>query len=271
MNEHYDALQIRIYDEDAIDGLAKAGRLAAETLDFITPYVTTGVTTGALDRLMHQFILDNNAIPAPLHYKGYPKATCVSINHVICHGIPSDARTLKATDMLNIDVTVIVDGWYGDTSRMFYADIKKTPVKAKRITNIAYVCLQRAVAAVAPGNTFGDIGHAIQSYAESQNCSVVQDFVGHGIGRAFHEPPSVFHFGEPGTGAVLQQGMVFTIEPMINLGAADAKILDDGWTAVTKDRSLSAQCEHTLMVIADGCRVFTHSPKGYDCPPYDVL
>ncbi len=263
MKEHYDATQIKIYGNDAIAGLSKAGKLAAETLDFITPYVKTGITTGKLDRLMHNFIVDNNAIPAPLNYKGYPKATCTSINHVICHGIPSDSRTLKATDILNIDVTVIVDGWYGDTSRMFYADVKKAPIKAKRITNIAHECLRRAIQVVAPGNTFGDISHTIQSYAESQGCGVVRDFVGHGIGRAFHEPPNVFHYVEPKTAdIVLQTGMVFTIEPMINLGTPDAKILDDGWTAVTRDRSLSAQWEHTLMVTTDGCQVFTYSPNG---------
>ena len=269
MTEHYTP-QIHIYGDEAVSGLTKAGRLAAETLDFITPYVKTGVSTGHLDRLMHQFILDNGAIPAPLHYKGYPKATCISINHVICHGVPSDSRILKPKDMLNIDVTVIVDGWYGDTSRMFYADANKAPIKAKRITDITYKCLNIAIETVMPGNTFGDIGHAIQTYAESQGCGVVRDFVGHGIGRAFHEPPNVFHFGQPNTGATLQAGMVFTIEPMINLGSPDAKVLDDGWTAVTRDRSLSAQCEHTMMVTTDGCMVFTKSPKGYDKPPYPI-
>lgn len=268
MTETYEN-SIRIYDDTAMQGLSVAGKLAAETLDFITPHVKTGVSTGTLDRMIHQFIVDNGATPAPLNYKGYPKATCISINHVICHGIPDDTRILKATDILNIDVTVIVDGWYGDTSRMFYADADKVPVKGKRITHIAYESLQRGIDAIFPGNTFGDIGHAIQTYAEGQGCGVVRDFVGHGIGRNFHEPPNVFHFGEPNTGPQLKAGMVFTVEPMINLGKPDARILSDEWTAVTRDRSLSAQAEHTLMVTKDGCHIFTKSPKGWDMPPYD--
>ncbi|MDG1153543.1 MAG: type I methionyl aminopeptidase [Alphaproteobacteria bacterium] len=268
MSEHFED-KIKIYGQDAIEPMEKAGKLAARVLDFITPYVKVGVSTGELDKMMHEYIIDNGATPAPLNYRGYPKATCISINHVICHGIPDFNRFLKATDMLNIDVTVVLDGWYGDTSRMFYADEKKAPVKAKKLTEITYECLYRGIDMVKSGNTFGDIGYAIQNYAESQGCSVVRDFVGHGIGRNFHEAPNVFHYGKKGQGKELKEGMIFTIEPMINLGGYEAKILDDGWTAVTRDKSLSAQAEHTLMVVKDGCKIFTESEKGFTKPPYN--
>ena len=261
--------KIKIYGDEAIEPMTKAGQLAGSVLDFITPYVKAGISTGELDKMMHEYILDNGAIPAPLDYKGYPKATCISINHVICHGIPDFDRIIKPTDMMNIDVTVILDGWYGDTSRMYYGDEKKVPVKAKRLTEITYECLYRGIEMVKPGNTFGDIGWAIQEYAESQGCGVVRDFVGHGIGQDFHEPPNVFHFGKKGDGATLEKGMIFTIEPMINLGGWEAKVLDDGWTAVTRDKSLSAQAEHTLMVTDDGCKIFTESPQGLKMPPYN--
>ena len=271
MTEDYsEQAHIPIHGKEAIEGMTKAGRLAAKVLDFITPYVKVGVSTGELDRLMHAYILENKAIPAPLNYKGYTKATCISINHVVCHGIPSFERRLKATDIVNIDVTVIVNGWYGDTSRMYYGDEKKTPIKAKRLTEITYECLQRGIDTVRPGNTFGDIGHNIQTYAESMGYSVVRDFVGHGIGREFHCAPNVFHFGKPKTGATIKEGMIFTIEPMINAGGPETKIKDDGWTAITKDLSLSAQAEHTLMVTADGCQVFTYSPLGLSMPPYNL-
>ena len=257
---------IRLYGPEAYAGMRKAGRLAAETLDFITPYVRPGVSTGELDRLLEQFIRDHGAIPAPLGYRGFPKANCISINHVVCHGIPGDKR-LQNGDILNIDVTPIVDGWYGDSSRMYYAgdDIS---LKARRLVEVTYEALMLGIAAVKPGATLGDIGHAIQSHAEAARFSVVRDFCGHGLGAVFHEPPSVLHYGKPGEGAVLQEGMIFTIEPMINAGRWEIKVLGDGWTAVTKDKSLSAQFEHSMGVTAEGCEVFTLSPLGFTKPPY---
>ncbi len=270
MIDSYDSeSNIRIYDAQAHEGMGKAGKLASEVLDYITPFVKTGVSTGELDKLMHEFILDNGAIPAPLGYNGFPKATCLSINHVVCHGIPDFGRKLKSTDMLNIDTTVIVDGWYGDTSRMYFADEDKAPIKAKRLVQTTYECLWRGIEQVKPGNTFGDIGHAIQEYAEGMGYGVVREFVGHGIGLKFHEAPNVMHFGKSGTGATLREGMMFTIEPMINGGKPDTKLLADGWTAVTRDKSLSAQAEHTLIVTADGYKVFTESQIGLHQPPYN--
>ncbi len=251
------------------DGFAKmriAGKIAASTLDFITPHVVEGVSTEELDDLMHAFITRNGAIPAPLNYKGFPKSTCISINNVICHGIPAPDKKLKKGDILNIDVTTIVDGWYGDTSRMFtVGDIN---VKAQRLLDVTYQCLMESIDAVKPGATLGDIGHIIQTRAEAERFGVVRDFCGHGIGMQFHEPPSVLHYGQPKTGIVLEQGMIFTIEPMINSGKPDSKILNDGWTAVTRDRSLSAQFEHTIGVTADGVEIFTLSPAGHTKPPY---
>ena len=247
--------------------MRRAGRLAAEVLDYITPRVAPGVATGALDRLCHDFIVARGAIPAPLDYKGFPRSVCTSVNHVVCHGIPDDSRRLAEGDIVNIDVTVILDGWHGDTSRMFW--VGKVPRKAERLTEVTYEAMMRGIAAVRPGATLGDIGHAIQRRAEAARCSVVRDFCGHGIGRVFHDAPSVLHYGRPGEGAALREGMFFTIEPMINLGRHDVKILADGWTAVTRDRSLSAQFEHTLGVTADGCEVFTLSPAGLRRPPYD--
>jgi methionyl aminopeptidase len=248
--------------------MRKAGRLAAETLDFITPYVQPGVTTGELDQLCERFIRDHGAIPAPLGYRGYPKATCISINHVVCHGIPGDKR-LRDGDILNLDITVILDGWYGDTSRMFLVG-DNISVKARKLVDVTYDALMRGIAVVRPGATLGDIGHAIQTYAEGQRFSIVRDFCGHGLGRVFHDAPSVLHFGQAGSGTVLREGMFFTIEPMINAGRYDVKILSDGWTAVTKDKSLSAQFEHSIGVTADGCEIFTLSPAGYTKPPYIV-
>lgn len=257
---------IPLHDEAGFAKMRVAGKLAAETLDFIAPHVVEGVSTEELDDLMHSFITRNGAIPAPLNYKGYPKSTCISINNVICHGIPSPDKKLKNGDILNIDVTTIVDGWHGDTSRMF--TVGEINVKARRLIDVTYDCLMESIAIVRPGVTLGDIGHKIQSIAEPERFSVVRDFCGHGIGTIFHEPPSVLHYGRPGEGITLEQGMIFTIEPMINAGKHHAKILNDGWTAVTRDRSLSAQFEHTIGVTADGVEIFTLSPAGYTKPPY---
>lgn len=263
-----DEQDVTVHGNEAFEGMRVSGRLAAETLDFITPYVKPGVTTEALDKLCHDFILDHKAIPAPLGYKGYPKSICTSVNHVVCHGIPSDKK-LEEGDILNIDVTVIVDGWHGDTSRMYYAG-EKIPAKGKILVDATYESMMAGINVVKPGARLGDIGHAIQDYAEARRFSVVRDFCGHGIGKVFHTPPSVLHYGRAGTGLALKTGMFFTIEPMINAGRYETKILSDGWTAVTKDRSLSAQFEHTLAVTDKGYEIFTLSPKGYTKPPYDV-
>ncbi len=259
--------RIVIHDADDFAGMRRAGRLAAETLDFITPYVQPGVTTEALDRLCHDFIVDHGAVPAPLNYRGFPKSICTSVNHVVCHGIPSERKALRDGDILNIDVTVILDGWHGDTSRMFFAG--KPGVKAQRLVEVTYDSMMRGIEAVRPGATLGDIGHAIQSHAEEHRFSVVRDFCGHGLGRVFHAAPSVLHYGQPGQGMALREGMFFTIEPMINAGRSEVKILDDGWTAVTRDRSLSAQFEHSIGVTGSGCEIFTLSPRGWHRPPYD--
>ncbi len=256
---------IRIHRPDDFDAMHRAGRLAAETLDFIVPHVAPGVSTDELDRLCHEFIVGHDAIPAPLNYRGFPKSICTSINHVVCHGIPGDRR-LDEGDSLNIDITVILDGWHGDTSRMFL--LGAAPLKAKRLADITYEAMMRGIAAVKPGATLGDIGAAIQGYAEGERCSVVRDFCGHGLGRVFHDAPNVLHYGQAGTGTVLGEGMFFTVEPMINLGRADVKILNDGWTAVTKDRSLSAQFEHSIGVTATGHEIFTLSPAEQHRPPY---
>jgi methionyl aminopeptidase len=248
--------------------MRKAGRAAAELLDHIAPFVKPGVTTGEIDRLCAEWTAAYGAISAPLNYRGFPKSICTSVNHVVCHGIPDDSKRLKDGDIVNIDVTPIVDGWHGDSSRMYYAGEPK--LLARRLVEVTYECLMRGIEAVRPGATLGDIGHAIQSHAEANRFSVVRDFCGHGIGKIFHEPPNVLHYGEAGTGPHLEEGMIFTIEPMINAGRFDVKVLPDGWTAVTKDRSLSAQFEHTIGVTADGCEVFTLSPKGHACPPYPV-
>jgi methionyl aminopeptidase len=245
--------------------MRRAGRLAAETLDFITPHVQPGVSTGALDKLCHDFILDHKAIPAPLGYRGYPKSICTSINHVVCHGIPGDKR-LQNGDIVNIDVTVILDGWYGDTSRMYFAG--DVSIKARRLCEVTYEAMMRGIAAARPGGHVGDIGHAIQTYVEAQHMSVVRDFCGHGLGRLFHDEPNIVHVGRPGEGIVLRPGMFFTVEPMINLGRPHVKVLSDGWTAVTRDRSLSAQFEHTVAVTDDGVEIFTLSPKGLGQPHF---
>tara|TARA_B100000963_G_scaffold290018_1_gene259694 strand:- start:268 stop:1047 length:780 start_codon:yes stop_codon:yes gene_type:complete len=240
-----------------------AGKLAAEVLDYINDFIEPNITTNHLNDLCHEFIIRNNAIPAPLNYKGFPKSTCISVNHVVCHGIPGD-KVLKNGDILNIDVTVILDGWYGDTSRMFY--VGKPSTKAKILTKITYECLMIGIEIVKPGKTLGDVGFAIQSHAEKNGFSVVRDFTGHGLGTVFHTSPTVLHYGQPKTGLILEEGMFFTIEPMINSGKHDVKILSDGWTAVTKDKSLSAQFEHSIGVTSNGCEVFTLSPKGLEFP-----
>jgi methionyl aminopeptidase len=260
-----DSRIVKLHGPDAFEGMRRAGRLAAETLDFITPYIKPGVTTGELDQLCHDFIVQREAVPAPLGYRGFPKSICTSVNHVVCHGIPGDKRLVEG-DILNIDVTTILDGWHGDTSRMFF--VGDVGVKARKLVEVTYEAMMRGIAAVKPGNTLGDIGHAIQTFAEANRFSVVRDFCGHGLGRIFHEAPSVLHYGEPGTGLVLREGMLFTVEPMINAGRWEVKVLSDGWTAVTKDRSLSAQFEHSVGVTAEGCEIFTLSPKEMHKPPY---
>lgn len=255
------------HGEDGFAGMRKAGSLAANVLDMITPHVVAGVTTAALDKLCHDFILQHGAVPAPLNYKGFPKSTCISLNHVVCHGIPGD-KALRDGDILNIDVTVILDSWYGDTSRMFY--VGAPSVKATRLIEITYECLMRGIAAARPGNRLGDIGHAIQSFAESQRFSVVRDFTGHGLGQTFHCAPTILHYGQAGEGMRLEPGMIFTIEPMINAGRYETKILADGWTAVTRDKSLSAQFEHSIGVTEGDPEIFTLSPAGLTMPPYNL-
>ncbi|TNE63686.1 MAG: type I methionyl aminopeptidase [Alphaproteobacteria bacterium] len=258
---------IKIHGPEAMDGMRAAGRLAAEVLDHVTPYVAAGITTEELDRICHDFIIANKAIPAPLNYRGFPKSICTSINHVICHGIPGPKK-LKDGDSLNIDVTVILDGWYGDTSRMFFVGEPK--LLPQRLCQVTFEAMWKGIEAVKPGARLGDIGHAIQSHVEAHRYSVVRDFCGHGIGRVFHDEPSIVHFGRPGTGPELRPGMFFTIEPMVNAGKYGAKVLADGWTAVTRDKSLSMQFEHTLAVTEDGYEVFTRSPKGWERPPYNI-
>jgi methionyl aminopeptidase len=260
-----EARRISIHRPEEFVPMRAAGRLAAETLDMIGEHVVPGVSTDHLNQICHDFILAHGATPSPLNYRGFPKSICTSINHVVCHGIPGD-KTLGVGDIVNIDVTVTLDGWFGDSSRMYVAGEPST--KAKRLIEVTYEALMRGIAQVKPGNTFGDIGYAIQSYVEAQRFTVVRDFCGHGIGRKFHEPPNVLHFGRRGEGTVIKPGMFFTIEPMVNAGRPEVKILDDGWTAVTRDRSLSAQFEHMLGVTETGVEVFTLSPKGYTQPPY---
>lgn len=259
--------KIPLHGPEAFAAMRKAGRLAAEALDMLVPIVQPGVTTAEIDELVLSFAIDHGAIPATLNYRGYRYATCTSINHVVCHGMPND-KPLKPGDIVNIDVTLIVDGWHGDTSRMYsVGDVSR---RAERLMYVTYESLMRGIAVVKPGNTTGDIGAAIQRYAEGERCSVVRDFCGHGLGRVFHDRPNILHYGEPGEGTVLEPGMLFTIEPMINLGKPHVKILADGWTAVTRDRELSAQFEHTVGVTETGCEIFTESPAGYHFPPNGI-
>ncbi len=243
--------------------MRKAGALAAQALDIMYEHAKPGVTTAELDRIAFEFAKDNNAVPATLNYRGYRHSICTSINHVVCHGIPNE-KALKDGDIVNIDITLIVDGWHGDTSRMYpIGDISR---KAERLIEVTYESLARALEVAKPGNTTGDIGAAIQSFAEGERTSVVRDFVGHGIGRLFHDEPNIMRVGTPGTGPELKPGMIFTIEPMVNLGRPHVKVLSDGWTAVTRDRSLSAQFEHSIGITPDGCQSFTTSPKGIHKP-----
>ena len=257
--------EIRIHDAEDFEGMRAAGRLVAEALDMIGQYVKPGVTTGHLDDLVREFTLDHGALPACLGYKGYTKTICTSINHVVCHGIPGD-RVLKDGDIVNIDHTVIVDGWHGDSSRMY--PVGAVNGRTRKLIEVTYDALELGLAQVKPGNTFGDIGYAIQRFVEESRMSVVRDFCGHGIGRIFHDAPNVLHYGRRGEGAVLKPGMFFTVEPMVNLGKPHVKVLSDGWTAVTRDKSLSAQCEHTVGVTEDGVEIFSASPKGLFRPQF---
>ncbi|MDP2738121.1 MAG: type I methionyl aminopeptidase [Pseudorhodobacter sp.] len=250
---------IRIYSDADFAGMAKAGRVAAEILDDVAALVVPGVTTAALDDFITAEVTRRGVISATIGYKGYQHASCISVNHVVCHGIPGP-KVLADGDIANIDVTVIVDGWFGDTSRMYVAGALGR--KAERLIEVTHEALMLGIAAVKPGATFGDIGHAIQSHVEGKGMSVVRDFCGHGLGRVFHAPPNVLHYGRPGTGPMLEEGMFFTIEPMVNLGRPESKVLADGWTAVTRDKALSAQYEHSIGVTATGCEIFTLSPAG---------
>jgi len=257
---------IRIYEDSDFAGMRAAGRVAAEILDKVGDLVKPGATTGSLDDFIREEIARRGVVSATIGYKGYQHASCISVNHVVCHGIPGSKvpgrsnDVLQEADIVNVDVTVIVDGWFGDSSRMYVAGTPKP--FAKRLIDATHEALMRGIAAVKPGNTFGDIGHAIQAYAESHRLSVVRDFCGHGLGRVFHAPPNVLHYGRPNSGAVLEEGMFFTIEPMINLGRPETKVLADDWTAITRDKSLSAQFEHSVGVTATGCEIFTLSPAG---------
>ncbi len=257
---------IRIYEDADFAGMRLAGRIAAEILDMVAPLVKPGITTASLDDFIRGEVERRGVVSATIGYRGYQHASCISVNHVVCHGIPG-SKVLASGDILNVDVTVIVDGWFGDTSRMYVAG--DAPRKAERLIDITHECLMRGIAAVKPGATFGDIGAAIQTFAEENRMSVVRDFCGHGLGRVFHAPPNVLHYGRPGTGAVLEEGMFFTIEPMINLGRPETKVLSDDWTAVTRDKSLSAQFEHSIGVTATGCEIFTLSPANLFHPTWE--
>jgi len=256
---------IKLHGPEAFAAMRRAGQLAAEALDLLVERVKPGVTTEALDRFVFDFAASHGAYPASLNYRGYRKSICTSVNHVVCHGLP-EPKPLKEGDIVNIDVTFILDGWHGDSSRMY--GVGEIPRRSQRLIDVTYEAMMRGIAVVKPGATTGDIGAAIQTFAEAERCSVVRDFCGHGLGRLFHDEPNILHFGRPGEGVVLKPGMFFTIEPMINLGRPYVKVLADGWTAVTRDRSLSAQFEHTVAVTDTGVEVFTFSPRGYHCPPY---
>ena len=256
---------IKLHGPDGFAGMRAAGHLAASILDALVAHVVPGVTTGELDDIVHRMTVEAGAVPATLGYRGFTKSCCTSINHVVCHGIPAD-KALKDGDVVNIDVTPQLDGWHGDTSRMYL--VGDVSLKARKLVDVTYECLMLGLEQARPGNHLGDIAHAIQSHAEKHRYGVVRDFCGHGVGRLFHDSPEVIHAGRPGTGPELRPGMIFTVEPMINLGRADCKLLDDGWTAVTRDRSLSAQFEHSIGITDDGCEIFTKSPAGLDQPPY---
>ena len=256
---------IKLHGEEGFAGMRAAGQLAARILDALAKHVAPGVTTGQIDQIVYDMTLEGGAVPATLGYRGYTKSCCTSINHVVCHGIPGD-KVLKDGDIVNIDVTPILGGWHGDTSRMYF--VGEPNVKAKRLVEVTYECLMLGLEQARPGNRLGDISHAIQRHAEAHRYGVVRDFCGHGLGRLFHDSPEVVHAGRPGTGPELRPGMFFTVEPMINIGRADVKLLGDGWTAVTRDRSLSAQFEHSIGITEDGHEIFTKSPAGLDKPPY---
>ena len=258
---------VPLHGPEAFEGMRRAGRLTAEALDLLVEHVRPGVTTAALDALISEFAHDHGAYSATLLYRGYPHSICTSINHVVCHGMPAD-KPLRDGDIVNVDVTLILDGWHGDSSRMYFAG--DVPRKAARLCDITHECLMLGVAAVRPGRTTNAIGAAIQTYAERERCSVVRDFCGHGLGQVFHDAPTILHYVEPSYDVPLKPGMIFTIEPMINLGRPQGKVLSDGWTAVTRDRSLSAQFEHSVGVTETGVEIFTLSPKGLHKPPYDV-
>ncbi|HYE28235.1 MAG TPA: type I methionyl aminopeptidase [Allosphingosinicella sp.] len=256
---------IKLHGPEAFEGMRRAGRAAAEVLDALVPQVVPGMTTQAIDDIVYREMKARGGVPATLGYRGFTGSCCTSINHVVCHGIPGD-RTLKDGDIVNIDVTIILDGWHGDTSRMFL--VGDVPIRARRLVDVTYECMMLGIEKARPGNFLGDVGHAIQTHAEKHRYGVVRDFCGHGLGRLFHDAPEVVHAGRPGSGPELRPGMFFTIEPMINIGKPAVKLLEDGWTAVTRDRSLSAQFEHSIGITEDGCEIFTRSPAGLDKPPY---
>jgi len=256
---------IKLHGPEGFEGMRKAGRLAAEILDELATFIEPGVTTGQIDDLVRQMTLDGGAVPATMGYRGYAHSCCTSINHVVCHGIPAD-KALKDGDIVNVDVTPLLDGWHGDTSRMFLAG--DVPLKAKRLVDVTYECLMIGIEQAKPGARLGDIGAAIQAHAEKHRYGVVREFCGHGLGRLFHDAPEVVHAAKAGTGPELKPGMFMTIEPMINLGKPWVKLLSDGWTAVTRDKSLSAQFEHSIGITETGNEIFTKSPKGLDKPPY---
>ena len=257
--------QVKLHGPAAFEGMRRAGRLAAECLDMLDGEIGPGVPTERIDQLVFAFAMDHKAMPATLMYRGYRKSTCTSVNHVVCHGIPGD-KPLKDGDIVNVDVTLILEGWHGDSSRMYA--VGNVPRRAERLIDVTYEAMMRGIAVIKPGATTGDIGHAIQTYVEAQHMSVVRDFCGHGLGRLFHDEPNIVHVGRAGEGIVLRPGMFFTVEPMINLGRPHVKVLSDGWTAVTRDRSLSAQFEHTVAVTNDGVEIFTLSPKGLERPRF---
>jgi methionyl aminopeptidase len=259
--------KVRLHGPEGFEGMRRAGQLAAAALDLIAHYVRPGISTESIDRLVFDFAMKNHAIPATLNYRGYPKSCCTSLNHVVCHGIPGP-RILAEGDILNVDVTLILDGWHGDSSRMYA--VGRISRKAERLIEVTHEAMMRGISVIKPGATVGDIGHAIQDFAEGERCSVVRDFCGHGLGLVFHDKPNILHYGTRGEGVRLEAGMIFTVEPMINLGKPHVKMLSDGWTAVTRDRSLSAQFEHTVGVTATGVEVFTFSPAGLHKPPYPL-
>ncbi|MEL6745535.1 MAG: type I methionyl aminopeptidase [Pseudomonadota bacterium] len=257
--------QIKLYDEEGFAGMRKAGQLTASCLDEVAKMVKPGLQTAAIDRFVYEYGRDHGALPATLNYRGYQYSSCISLNHVVCHGFPGE-KPLRDGDILNVDITFVLDGWHGDSSRMYIAGQPKRA--AERLVDLTHECLMAGIATVKPGARMGAIGAAIQRLAEANRCSVVRDFCGHGLGRLFHDAPNVLHYGHESEGPEMRPGMIFTIEPMINLGKHHVKILKDGWTAVTRDRSLSAQFEHSIGVTEDGCEIFTASPAGHSKPPY---